>query len=233
MTRLFIAVSLGPCSISHSHCPIFPMQCSRSVYLCTIPVLLTLRLSNAFCGTSKARHHTDYLFCLLQTYLSRLILTPVGVVVMTLDALLLATASFLVPLLSLGRENSRTLFRDPVPKLNIVLLSMPSLKPLGFANYCAISAALPRAPPWSTVTISRPFIYLPTRWHHQLTKHIEIDIHFVWDQVVLGLMRVLHAPSRFQFADVFNKGLPSALFQDFISSLNVRSATVSTAGMLT
>ncbi|GJX64465.1 ribonuclease H-like domain-containing protein [Tanacetum coccineum] len=35
---------------------------------------------------------------------------------------------------------------------------------------------------------------------HQRTKHIEIDIHFVRDLVADGQVRVLHVPSRYQFA---------------------------------
>ncbi|GKD53439.1 ribonuclease H-like domain-containing protein [Tanacetum coccineum] len=50
---------------------------------------------------------------------------------------------------------------------------------------------------------------------HQRTKHIEIDIHFVCDMVTAGQVRVLHVPSRYQYADIFTKGLPSALFEDF------------------
>ncbi|XP_071740067.1 uncharacterized mitochondrial protein AtMg00810-like [Rutidosis leptorrhynchoides] len=57
---------------------------------------------------------------------------------------------------------------------------------------------------------------------HRRTKHIEIDIHFVRDLVTLGHIRVLHVPSRSQYADIFTKGLPSTLFTDFRSSLNVR-----------
>ncbi|GJZ29896.1 ribonuclease H-like domain-containing protein [Tanacetum coccineum] len=41
---------------------------------------------------------------------------------------------------------------------------------------------------------------------HQRTKHIEIDIHFVRDLVAAGQVRVLHVPSRYQFADIFTKG---------------------------
>ncbi|GJR63860.1 integrase, catalytic region, zinc finger, CCHC-type containing protein [Tanacetum coccineum] len=53
---------------------------------------------------------------------------------------------------------------------------------------------------------------------HQRTKHIEIDIHFVRDKVAAGHVRVLHVPSRFQYADIFTKGLPYPLFADFRSS---------------
>ncbi|GKB86565.1 ribonuclease H-like domain-containing protein [Tanacetum coccineum] len=44
------------------------------------------------------------------------------------------------------------------------------------------------------------------------------------------LLRVLHVPSRFQYADIFNKGLPSALFEEFRSSLSVWPPPAPTAG---
>ncbi|GKC02549.1 ribonuclease H-like domain-containing protein [Tanacetum coccineum] len=50
---------------------------------------------------------------------------------------------------------------------------------------------------------------------HHRTKHIEIGIHFVRDFVASGQVRVLHVPSRFQYADIFTKGLPTALFLEF------------------
>ncbi|GJX93646.1 reverse transcriptase domain-containing protein [Tanacetum coccineum] len=65
---------------------------------------------------------------------------------------------------------------------------------------------------------------------HQRIKHIEIDIHFVRDLVAVGQVRVLHVPSRYQFADIFTKGLSSALFEEFGSSLSVCSPPVLTAG---
>ncbi|XP_071713507.1 uncharacterized mitochondrial protein AtMg00810-like [Rutidosis leptorrhynchoides] len=65
---------------------------------------------------------------------------------------------------------------------------------------------------------------------HQRTKHIEIDIHFVRDLVAKGQVRVLHVPSRYQFADIFTKGLPFALFDEFRSSLSVRYTPAPTAG---
>ncbi|GKA65026.1 ribonuclease H-like domain-containing protein [Tanacetum coccineum] len=42
--------------------------------------------------------------------------------------------------------------------------------------------------------------------------------------------RVLHVPSRYQFADIFTKGLPSALFEEFRTSLRVRCPPAPTAG---
>nr|GEW31746.1 NBS-containing resistance-like protein [Tanacetum cinerariifolium] len=64
---------------------------------------------------------------------------------------------------------------------------------------------------------------------HQRTKHIEIDIHFVLDLVATGQVRVLHVPSRYQFADIFTKGLPTFLFEEFRSSLSVRCPPAQTA----
>ncbi|GKE28412.1 ribonuclease H-like domain-containing protein [Tanacetum coccineum] len=65
---------------------------------------------------------------------------------------------------------------------------------------------------------------------HQRTKHIEINIHFVRDFFATGHVRVLHVPSRYQFADIFTKGLPSTLFAEFRSSLSVRFPPAPTAG---
>ncbi|GKD31772.1 ribonuclease H-like domain-containing protein [Tanacetum coccineum] len=65
---------------------------------------------------------------------------------------------------------------------------------------------------------------------HQRTKHIKIDIHFVRDMVTAGKVRVLHVPSHFQYADIFIKGLPSALFEEFRSNLSVRPPPAPTAG---
>jgi hypothetical protein len=65
---------------------------------------------------------------------------------------------------------------------------------------------------------------------HRRTKHIEIDIHFVWEKVALGQVRVLHVPTTAQFVDIFTKGLPSSPFLDICSSLNVVDPTIDTAG---
>ncbi|GJS39579.1 ribonuclease H-like domain-containing protein [Tanacetum coccineum] len=64
----------------------------------------------------------------------------------------------------------------------------------------------------------------------QRTKHIEIDIHFVCDMVTAGQIRVLHVPSRYRYADIFTKGLPSALFEEFWSNLSVHPPPALTAG---
>jgi hypothetical protein len=63
---------------------------------------------------------------------------------------------------------------------------------------------------------------------HQRTKHIEMDIHFIREKVACGQARVFHVPSRLQIVDIFNKGLPRVLFDDFRTSLRVREPPAST-----
>uniref|UniRef100_A0ACD5V1F3 Uncharacterized protein n=1 Tax=Avena sativa TaxID=4498 RepID=A0ACD5V1F3_AVESA len=65
--------------------------------------------------------------------------------------------------------------------------------------------------------------------HHRRTKHIELDIHFVREKVALGALRVLHVPTTQQFADLMTKGLPTAAFEEFRSSLCIRPPDAQTA----
>jgi hypothetical protein len=58
---------------------------------------------------------------------------------------------------------------------------------------------------------------------HQHTKHVDIDLHFVRERVTIGDVRVLHVSTTSQFADIFTKGLPSSVFSEFRSSLNICS----------
>ncbi|XP_048497907.1 uncharacterized mitochondrial protein AtMg00810-like [Beta vulgaris subsp. vulgaris] len=67
--------------------------------------------------------------------------------------------------------------------------------------------------------------------NHQRTKHIKLDIHFVWEKVARGQVRVLHVPFGHQLADIFTKGLPLVLFKDFLDNLSVRRSPDSIAGV--
>jgi hypothetical protein len=62
---------------------------------------------------------------------------------------------------------------------------------------------------------------------HQRTKHIEIDLHFVRERVALG---DIHVPTTSQYADIFTKGLPYAVFTEFRSSLHVQALDTPTVG---
>nr|GEU71899.1 hypothetical protein [Tanacetum cinerariifolium] len=58
----------------------------------------------------------------------------------------------------------------------------------------------------------------------------EIDIYIVCDMVSHGKVHVLHVPSRYQYADIFTKVLPSTLFEEFRISLSVRPSLAQTVG---
>ncbi|GJY74857.1 ribonuclease H-like domain-containing protein [Tanacetum coccineum] len=136
-----------------------------------------------------------------------LIQMQLGLVVLLLDALLQVTVFFLATTYSLGPLSVSRRFLVPVQRQSIVVLPMLLLRLVGYAIYY----------------VSCTLLYLPLRFfiqylscnpvQHQRTKHIEIYIHFVRDLVAAGQVRVLHVPSRYQFADIFTKGLPSALFE--------------------
>ncbi|GKE68632.1 ribonuclease H-like domain-containing protein, partial [Tanacetum coccineum] len=64
-------------------------------------------------------------------------------------------------------------------------------------------------------------------------RNLLLELHAPLTTVTLVYydnVRVLHVPSRFQYADIFTKGLQTALFLEFHSSLNVRRPPVPTAG---
>ncbi|GJV26805.1 ribonuclease H-like domain-containing protein [Tanacetum coccineum] len=50
---------------------------------------------------------------------------------------------------------------------------------------------------------------------YQRTKHIEIDIYFVRDSVADGQVRVLHVPSRYQYADISPKDCLQLYLKNF------------------
>ena len=75
------------------------------------------------------------------------------------------------------------------------------------------------------------FYLLGNPMQHQRTKHIEMDIHFVREKVARGQVRVLHLPSRYQIADIFTKGLPCVLFDNFRDNLSVHRPPASIVGV--
>jgi len=66
--------------------------------------------------------------------------------------------------------------------------------------------------------------------HHKRTKHIELDVHFVREKVAVGQCKVIHVPTAQQYADVMTKGLPTAIFKEFRTSLCVSGNDAHTAG---
>ncbi|GKD65371.1 ribonuclease H-like domain-containing protein [Tanacetum coccineum] len=69
----------------------------------------------------------------------------------------------------------------------------------------------------SCPTTSVSAIYMTAKpIQHQRTKHIEIDIHFVSEMVARGQVRVLHVPSRYQYADILPKDYCLRFLRNFV-----------------
>lgn len=58
-----------------------------------------------------------------------------------------------------------------------------------------------------------------------MTKHVEIDNHFVREKVALGDFVVIFVSTKDQLADIFTKPLPGPRFQAQRDKLNVTSST--------
>ncbi|GKE76719.1 ribonuclease H-like domain-containing protein [Tanacetum coccineum] len=75
-----------------------------------------------------------------------------------------------------------------------------------------------------------------TCWLRNLLRELHTPLSFATlvycdnDLVATGQVRVLHVPLRYQFADIFTKGLPSALFEEFRTSLSIWCPPAPTAG---
>ncbi|KAM1429351.1 hypothetical protein ACFX2I_045556 [Malus domestica] len=59
---------------------------------------------------------------------------------------------------------------------------------------------------------------------HELTKHIEVDCHFVRNQVQSKLLQTVFVRSSDQLADVFTKPLPSAQLDRLLFKLGSRKS---------
>nr|GEV42021.1 hypothetical protein [Tanacetum cinerariifolium] len=71
-------------------------------------------------------------------------------------------------------------------------------------------------------------ILAETAWLHNLFCKLHSPLSTA-TLIYCDNVRVLHVPSHFQYSDIFTKGLPSALFTEFQSSLIVRPPPAPTA----
>lgn len=58
---------------------------------------------------------------------------------------------------------------------------------------------------------------------HARTKHVELDYHFIREQVAKGSLITQFVPSTAQIADVFTKPLPTSTFTSLCRKLSVLS----------
>lgn len=63
-------------------------------------------------------------------------------------------------------------------------------------------------------------VYLSTNHvQHQCTKHIQIDLHFVYECVSIDDVRVFYVSTTSQFANICTKRLPTCFFMSFVPAL--------------
>nr|GEU79314.1 ribonuclease H-like domain-containing protein [Tanacetum cinerariifolium] len=171
--------------------------------------------------------HQDISYVVQQIWL--LIKMQNGLVALLLGVRLLVTMYFLATTCSLSPLSVSRRFLVPAQRQNTVVLPMLLLRIIGYTIYCVSCTPLSSDTLVYCDNVSAVYLFC-NLVRHQCTKHIEIDIHFVRDLVAADQVRVLHVLSRYQYADIFIKGLHSALFEEFRTSLSVRCPPALTAG---
>ena len=57
--------------------------------------------------------------------------------------------------------------------------------------------------------------------HHDRTKHIEIDRHFVKEKIEADMLSLQYIPTNRQTADILTKAVPKKTFEDLDSKLGL------------
>lgn len=57
--------------------------------------------------------------------------------------------------------------------------------------------------------------------HHDRTKYMEIDRHFIKEKLENEIIILIYIPTDQQIADVLTKGLPKGFFDNIISNLGL------------
>jgi hypothetical protein len=57
--------------------------------------------------------------------------------------------------------------------------------------------------------------------HHDKTKHIEIDKHFISEKIEKKIVQLIYTPTKAQTADILTKALPRTNFKDLSHRLGM------------
>ncbi|GJS89293.1 hypothetical protein Tco_0771929, partial [Tanacetum coccineum] len=75
-----------------------------------------------------------------------------------------------------------------------------------------------------------------TFWLRNLLRELHYPLHSTTivycDNVAKGQVHILHVPSRYQYVDIFTKGLPSSLFEELHTSLSILHPPALTRGLV-
>ena len=58
---------------------------------------------------------------------------------------------------------------------------------------------------------------------HGRTKHIELDAHYIREQVIANKVKVQYVPTEYQKADIFTKALSASKFEPLREKLTVQA----------
>lgn len=125
--------------------------------------------------------------------------------------------------LSPSSPRVRTSSLDQVLKPSIVQWLMVLLRPFGCASSCRSFMPLFAVPQWYTTTTSVQSTCPPTLFSISAPNTSRLTSTSFKSELLLVTLRVLHVPNSSQYANIFTKGLPSSVFTEFRSSLNVHN----------
>ena len=59
--------------------------------------------------------------------------------------------------------------------------------------------------------------------YHERTKHIDVRLHFVWDEITNGVVNVVKVPPQTNPADILTKLVPAVKFRNSLNLIGVGS----------
>lgn len=206
------------------------MLCNRYAYTCMILESLISQPSNGSFAIFVVHLIMVYRSSLLPIEISSHILMQIGLDAMLLDDQLLDIVCFLGTTSCLGHLIDNTPYLGPVSRLSTVELLMLLLKQLGFEIFFVSYTTFHIVPHLFIVTILVWYICHLILFNINGPSTLKLIFTLFETKLPPGKF-AFFMPSSSQYAEIFTKSLPSTLFLDFRSNLNVHgSITDHTAG---